>query len=131
MKPSPKKLTGIILCTTIGVFAFTKLTTDIVKNKKIRNHIQNNYPVLEIQDEVDETVASIYHYPSDYRQVSSVQTVKLSNGQGYTIYMNFSLTDDLATFKNTIKPGVTIKKNALSDTIRVVDGNKENLFLIH
>lgn len=100
------------------------------RDSKMDAELDATYPWLTYSDNVNSKILSAF-YPEGWRNGEYIQHIKLESGKNYGIWIRNSIPPTEAYFGNIVARGMFLKKNAGSDTLVVISGQKEYKFLIY
>jgi hypothetical protein len=124
MKKSVKQRLYAYLFAFIFLFLFFGIF--VITKEREENKLLSEYPYLTKADSLNNSVESTF-YPSDWRGGYMFQMVTLDNGKKYTISAISPGDESLQDILN--KGIVTIKKKVNNDTITIITGGKDYIFV--
>jgi len=108
------------------IFLFLYVVINVLIDEKKESKINEEYPYLTKADSLNNSVESTF-YPSDWRGEYMFQMVTLDNGKKYTIS---AISPGDESLQNILNKGiVTVKKNVNNDTITIITGGKDYVFV--
>lgn len=120
---------NIIIVFAIFSYGGYRLYQTVTNHNKEEDRLSREYCLLLLEDSVNSIVLSTY-YPKGWRGSQDIQNVKLESGENYTIKIRKNLTSKDIYFGKIVKKGVVLQKNAGSDILTVISGNKQYKYLI-
>lgn len=108
----------IFLCLFIGI--------TVLSEERKEDRVLAEYPYLAKADSLNNFVKSTF-YPSGWRGEYMFQMVTLDNGKKYTIS---AISPGDESLQNILNKGiVTVKKKVNNDTITIIAGGKDYVFV--